>query len=112
MDIRELLAQAQDVMSVKRVFGDPYEKDGVTIIPVARISGGAGGGSGESEAQGRGWGGGFGVSAKPAGVYVIKGGTVIWQPALDVNRIILGGQLVAIAALLLIRAIVQARARK
>ena len=112
MDIRELLAQAQDAMSVKRVFGDPYERDGVTIIPVAKISGGAGGGSGEGETQGRGWGGGFGVSARPAGVYVIKGGQVTWQPALDVNRIILGGQLVAIAMLLVIRAIVQARARK
>ncbi|MCM8749650.1 hypothetical protein NET02_10860 [Thermomicrobiaceae bacterium CFH 74404] len=112
MDIRELLAQAQDAMSVKRVFGDPYERDGVTIIPVAKISGGAGGGSGEGEAQGRGWGGGFGVSARPAGVYIIKGGQVTWQPALDVNRIILGGQLVAIAMLLVIRAIVQARARK
>lgn len=112
MDIRELLAQAQDAMSVKRVFGDPYERDGVTIIPVAKISGGAGGGSGEGETQGRGWGGGFGVSARPAGVYIIKGGQVTWQPALDVNRIILGGQLVAIAMLLVIRAIVQARARK
>lgn len=112
MDIRELLAQAQDAMTVKRVFGEPYEKDGVTIIPVAKISGGAGGGSGEGEPQGRGWGGSFSVSAKPAGVYIIKGGTVTWQPALDVNRIILGGQLVAIAFLLVIRAIVQSRARK
>jgi uncharacterized spore protein YtfJ len=29
------------------VFGEPYEKDGVTIIPAARIRGGAGGGGGE-----------------------------------------------------------------
>jgi hypothetical protein len=29
------------------VFGDAYEKEGVTIIPAARDQGGAGGGKGE-----------------------------------------------------------------
>jgi len=32
---------------VKRVFGEPYEKNGVTVIPAARVQGGAGGGGGE-----------------------------------------------------------------
>ena len=35
------------MMSVHRVFGEPYEKDGATIIPVAKVAGGAGGGSGD-----------------------------------------------------------------
>ena len=30
----------RDALSVRRVFGDPYTADGVTIIPVARIAGG------------------------------------------------------------------------
>ena len=38
-------------------------------------------------------GGGFGLSATPAGAYVIRGGAVEWQPAIDVNRIVLGGQI-------------------
>ncbi len=32
-----------------------------------------------------------------------------WEPALDVNRIVLGGQLVAIVALLVLRSIVRRR---
>ena len=114
MEIKDLLAQARDTMTVKRVFGDPIEKDGVTVIPVAKVAGGAGGGSGTSgEGEGEtssGSGGGFGVRAVPAGVYVIRGAEVSWQPALDVNRVILGGQLVAIVLLLTVRAIVKARA--
>ena len=48
MDIHEVLNHARDAMTVKRVFGDPYEKDGVTVIPVANVMGGAGGGGGSS----------------------------------------------------------------
>ncbi|WP_221934855.1 hypothetical protein [Georgenia yuyongxinii] len=43
--------------------------------------------------EGSGGGGGFGVRARPVGVYVLKDGNVSWQPSLDLNRIILGGQL-------------------
>ncbi|MBX6341484.1 MAG: sporulation protein, partial [Thermomicrobiaceae bacterium] len=67
MDVQELLSQVRDTMTVRRVFGEPYEKDGVTVIPVARVAGGGGGGTGEGE-QGKGSGGGFGVGATPAGV--------------------------------------------
>jgi uncharacterized spore protein YtfJ len=83
-NVDELLAGARDAISVKRVFGDPIETEGVTIIPVAKVGGGGGGG-GDSEDNG---GGGFGIGAKPVGVYVIKDRDVSWQPAVDVNRII------------------------
>src|ERR687892_2547158 len=87
MEVQEVLTQARDAMSVKRVFGEPYEKNGVTVIPVARVQGGAGGGGGEGpEGQGRGSGSGFGVTARPVGAYVIRGQDVRWQPAIDVNR--------------------------
>ena len=51
---------------------------------------------------------GFGVMAQPAGAFVIKGNEVSWQPALDLNRVILMGQVVAIVALFTARAIVKA----
>ena len=79
------------------------------MIPAARIGGGAGGGGEGPEDQGRGEGSGFGLSAKPAGAYVIKGDSVRWQPAVDVNRIILGAQIVAIVALLTARAVARTR---
>jgi uncharacterized spore protein YtfJ len=112
MEVQEVLAQARDSMTVKRVFGEPYEKDGVTIIPAARVQGGAGAGGGEDpQGQGKGSGSGFGVTARPVGAYVLREGELSWRPAVDVNRIILGGQAVVIVALLTIRAIIKARAR-
>jgi len=41
MEVNEVITQARDTLTVKRVFGDPYEKDGVTVIPAARIQGGS-----------------------------------------------------------------------
>ena len=108
MDVYEMVAQARDATSVKRVYGEPYEKEGVTIIPAARVSGGGGGGSG-AEDDNQGSGGGYGMSASPAGAYVIRNGEVKWQPAFNLNRVILGGQLVVVAALLVVRAIVTSR---
>jgi len=111
-DVRQSIEQAKDTMSVKRVFGDPYEKNGVTVIPAARVQGGAGGGGGEGpDGTGSGSGVGFGVNARPAGAFVIRGEEVDWRPAIDVNRVILGGQVIAIAALLLARAVIKSRAR-
>jgi len=112
MEVQDVVAQARDALTVKRVFGEPYEKDGVMMIPVAKVQGAAGSGGGEGpEGQGKGSGGGFGVSARPVGAFMIRGGEVTWRPAVDVNRIILGGQIVVIVALLTIRAIVKTRAK-
>jgi len=43
MDAQRMIAEARDVITVKRVFGEPYEKDGITIIPAATMQGGGGG---------------------------------------------------------------------
>ena len=52
------------------------------------------------------------VTAGPVGVYVVKGDQLNWQPALDLNRVIAGGQIVLVALLLTIRSIVKARAKR
>jgi uncharacterized spore protein YtfJ len=44
MDVSETISTAERALTVKRVFGDPLTHDGITVIPVARIIGGAGGG--------------------------------------------------------------------
>jgi uncharacterized spore protein YtfJ len=113
MEVNDVITQARDTLTVKRVFGDPYEKNGVTLIPAAKVQGGAGGGDGEGpQGQGRGSGSGFGVNARPVGAYLIRGEEVSWRPAVDLNKVILGGQIVAVVALLTIRAIVKARAKR
>jgi hypothetical protein len=44
MDVQEMVTRSQDAATVGRVYGEPYVKDGTTIIPAARVSarGGAG----------------------------------------------------------------------
>jgi uncharacterized spore protein YtfJ len=112
MNVDELLTKARDAVHVTRVFGEPYEKDGVTVVAVANVRGGGGGGGGEGpEGEGKGSGGGFGLSARPVGMYLIRGDDLTWRPAVDVNRVALGGQIVAVVALLAIRSIVRARAK-
>ena len=117
MDVNEVMQQTRDALTVSRVFGEPHQQNGVTVVPVAVVRGGGGGGQGEGSGPegvgtGSGSGGGFGVAAKPAGVYVIEGNDVSWRPAVDVNRLILGMQVVAVTALLLIRTVVKARAKQ
>jgi uncharacterized spore protein YtfJ len=43
MDVETLLKQAREVATVRRVFGEPIERDGVTVVPVAAVRGGGGG---------------------------------------------------------------------
>lgn len=113
MDVQRTIEQAKDAVTVRRVYGDPLEKNGITIVPAARVQGGGGGGGGEGpEGQGQGSGAGFGVNARPVGAFVIRGDDVTWRPAVDVNRVILGAQVLALVGLLVVRSIVKARARR
>jgi uncharacterized spore protein YtfJ len=96
MDAQETISKARDAITVKRVYGDPYERNGVTVIPAAAVGGGAGGGSGEGPEKGQSGGGaGFGLAARPVGAYVLEGSDVRWVPARDVNRIAQQALLVA-----------------
>lgn len=101
MDFHEAILKAQDAVTVERVYGQPYERDGIVVIPAARISGGGGGGGEDPGRGGSGGGGGFGVGARPVGAYVIENGRLRWQPAIDVTRIAAQVATVALGALLL-----------
>jgi hypothetical protein len=85
MKVAELVTTVRDAITVSRVFAEPYEQDGVTVIAAATVA--------------EGEGGGFGVIARPAGAYVIKDGRVWWRPAVDVNRLVATVGAVAIAYL-------------
>jgi len=69
MNPREILEQARDTFTVRRVFGEPIERDGLVLVPVAAVQGGAGAGGGEGRPSenappGSGAGGGWGGSAR------------------------------------------------
>jgi uncharacterized spore protein YtfJ len=100
MKVTEVLDAARDALTVKRVYAEPYEKDGLTVIAAAALTGGAGGGSGTDPKGQQGEGAGFGANARPVGAYVINGGRVTWRPAIDLNRVVTMVGIIAIAYLL------------
>ena len=105
--MRETVERALGAATVSRVFGEPIERDGVTVIPVARVRSMWGAGGGPHDVGGI--GGGGAVTAGPLGVYEIRQGAVRWVPAMDVGRIAMMGQLTAIVMLLVIRSVARSR---
>ena len=112
VNTRELLDRIAENLSVRRSFGEAYEREGLLIIPVAVVMGGGGGGEGPikppatahslaieraepekgAPPEGQpptGTGGGFGGLVLPMGVYVVRGDQVRWVPAFDATLIVL-----------------------
>jgi hypothetical protein len=112
MEVQELIAGSRDTISAKRVYGEPYEKNGLTVIPAAVVRGGAGGGVGERDGKETGKGGGYGMNARPSGAWIIDGTQVNWKPAIDVNRIVLGGQLIGLVAILVTGRVLATHSRR
>lgn len=110
MKVEQIIGTARDSLTVRRVYGDPWQQDGLIVIPAASVLGGGGGGEGHDPKGQDGQGGGFGVSARPAGAFVIKDGTVTWRPALDPNRVVLVLGAMGIAYLLSRPRVLRARA--
>jgi uncharacterized spore protein YtfJ len=107
--------------SASSVFGEPVERDGVTVIPVARVRWGVGGGSGRGTGGGRGRGrrrgkadvtelgeqgdqsdqsdqsegvgGGGGVQASPLGFIELRGGQARYRRVHDPLRLAIAGLL-------------------
>ncbi|WP_224363380.1 GerW family sporulation protein [Hyalangium versicolor] len=110
MDVSELLDKTRGDINARHVFGEPVQQGDAIIIPAAKVRGGGGGGEGKGPSeQGSGAGSGFGLSARPAGAFVIREGLVRWRPAIDVNRVILGGQIVMAIGLLVLGTVIRAR---
>jgi uncharacterized spore protein YtfJ len=105
MDVEEMVARSQDAATVGRVYGEPHEKDGTTVIPAARVS--ARGGSGAARG-GEHSGGGFRADAEPVGAFMIRDGQVEWKPVFDLGATVRSGQLVGVVALLVLWAVVRA----
>lgn len=111
MEVQELVANAREAVTGRQVYGDVYEKNGLTVIPAATVRGGGGGGVGRHGEAEEGRGAGFGLIARPSGAWIIEEGKATWKPAVDVNRIVLGGQIVALAAILVTGRILIAHSR-
>ncbi len=89
MTLDQIMDRAKDTISVRRVFGEPVERDGLTLIPAALVMGGAGGGQGPGAGGELGEGGGLGMLGRPVGAFVIKNGELSWRPVIDIQLIAL-----------------------
>jgi uncharacterized spore protein YtfJ len=73
------------------VFGEPVERDGITVIPVAKARWGFGGGAGQRKGKGAdgkqedGAGGGGGVRVTPVGFIEIKNNGANFRPIRTVS---------------------------
>ncbi len=109
MNVEDMVSRSQDTAAVGRVYGEPHEKDGTTVIPAARVS--ARGGSGAARG-GEHSGGGFRADAEPVGAFVIREGEVEWKPVFDLSSIVRRGQLVGVIALLVLLAVIRVLRRR
>jgi len=72
--VERLAERIGQAAGVRMLYGEPIERDGATIVPVARVRYGFGGGSGSSGKGDGGAGGGGGVQSAPAGYIEMRGG--------------------------------------
>ncbi len=119
--VKEVMEKFKSTANVKAVFGEPYEKDGVTIIPVAKVFMSGGGGTmcwgkmwkkmkGMKEETGKeeeksedmakaapgGWGG-F-VKSMPAGYIKVKDGQAEYVEIWDKNKMMMLGGMAIMGA--------------
>lgn len=110
-EILSRLGEIHERATVKTVFGEPYQMNGRTIIPVAKVSFGFGfgGGHGTPKANGPqsageagrdagggvGGGGGGRVSVRPVAVLEVGPDGTKVKPIVDVGRLALAGMMLA-----------------
>ena len=76
--VENTMHNIKGLMDSNTIVGEPiYTPDGMTLIPISRVSMGYGGG-GADFAQAKGYGGGtaYGVKIEPTGILIIKDGNV------------------------------------
>src|SRR5262249_52271632 len=64
------------------VFGEPVQREGLTVIPVAKARfgfGGGGGSGGPPGKEGTGGGGGGGAAVTPIGFIEVRGGSAVFK---------------------------------
>lgn len=112
--VERLAAQISSSVQATTIFAPAVERDGVTVIPVARAGWGFGGGGDTTQHRGAGNGGGGGASLTPVGYIEIAKGQTRFRPIMDMRQIVmlaLGGGVLAVMALREVRRIIAVRAR-
>jgi uncharacterized spore protein YtfJ len=86
------------------IYGEPVERNGVTVIPAAKVMYGFGGGSGAKAGE-EGTGGGGGVAIKPVGYIEIKDGNTRFRSIPDPERVVKIIGVSGVMAFLIVKAV-------
>ena len=94
------LSRIDEKATVRTVFGEPIQKNGRVIIPVAKVAYGFGFGGGrnaekeqQEEESREGAGGGAGVSVRPVAILEVSEQETRIRPIVDVTRVVVAGML-------------------
>jgi uncharacterized spore protein YtfJ len=110
--IEEVVERFGEVVTGKTAYGEPVERDGTTVIPVARVRFGFGGGLGKKREADEGRGGGGGAQITPVGFIVIHEGEARFQRISSGSRAFLPLAAIATAGWFALRMIAKARERR
>jgi uncharacterized spore protein YtfJ len=110
--VEQLVERIGGRTGVQAIFGEPVERDGMTVVPVGRVrwAVGAGAGSGPDaaggrEAMGSGSGGGGGAIADPVGYIELGSAGVRFRPIVGLPPNPLAILAVGLALTLVLRAV-------
>lgn len=84
--LQELVERLGHSGRARTIFGELVEREGVTVIPVARARWGFGGGFGQGRSQGQtggGGGGGGGIAVSPVGYIEVRADRARFRPIID-----------------------------
>ena len=98
--VQRLAERIGAASTASAVFGDPVERAGLTVIPVAKAAWGFGGGSGSNRGQ-EGSGGGGGSLVRPLGYIEVRDEQAEFKPLRDRRPMTALAALAALAAVAL-----------
>ena len=104
--LRRIGTTVGDRARVSTIFGEPVEREGITVIPVAKARFGFGGGGGAGSRQGEegsGGGGGGGALVSPVGYIEVHDGSARFRRISSGGEVALGVVAAAFAVLVLRR---------
>lgn len=85
--VQQLAEKLGGAANATRIYGEPVERDGVTVIPVAKAMYGFGGGAGTKAGE-EGSGGGGGMALTPMGYIEIKEGSTKFRSIRDPQTLV------------------------
>jgi len=109
--VERIAEKLSSAANATRIYGEPVERSGVTVIPVAKAAYGFGGGAGKKTGD-EGSGGGGGIALTPIGYIEMKEGTTKFHSIRDPQTLLKIIAISGVVTLLTVRSITSIFLRK